>query len=150
MTPAEFEPYLARLAVEYGAEQATSGRWRPDEATTRAAAEMREELPQGLATPGHLIYVAVDAEGEVGVLWLGLSNPRGIPDLAWINDIEVREERRGRGLGRALLAEAERVAREHGVGWLGLNVFGTSTAARALYESAGYETTTVQMRKRLT
>jgi GNAT superfamily N-acetyltransferase len=149
MRPEELEPYLRHLAVEYGAEQASTGRWRPDEATGNALAEMHEELPDGVATRDHRLFVAEDEAGRIGVLWIGLHNPRGVPDLAWINDIEIDEGRRGAGLGRRLLTEAERVTREEGIGWLGLNVFGRNSRARALYESAGYETTSLQMRKRL-
>ena len=46
-----------------------------------------------------------------------------------------------------LLAEDE--ARGHGATELGLNVFGSNRVARHLYDSLGYETTAVQMRKPL-
>jgi ribosomal protein S18 acetylase RimI-like enzyme len=43
----------------------------------------------------------------------------------------------------------EDFARTHGAESIGLNVFGQNTGARALYEDLGYETVSVQMRKRL-
>ncbi|MGH3260272.1 MAG: GNAT family N-acetyltransferase [Streptosporangiaceae bacterium] len=64
-------------------------------------------------------------------------------------DIEVNEEHRGQGYGRALLQAAEQEAARGGSQAIGLNVFGTNTVARRLYESAGYEITAMNMRKRL-
>jgi ribosomal protein S18 acetylase RimI-like enzyme len=62
-------------------------------------------------------------------------------------DIAVDENRRGAGFGRAAMQLAEKAAAEHGAVTLGLNVFGYNTTARGLYDSLGYETTAVQMRK---
>ena len=44
---------------------------------------------------------------------------------------------------------AEEAARNHGATELGLNVFGHNAVARSLYESMGYQTTAVNMRKSL-
>jgi ribosomal protein S18 acetylase RimI-like enzyme len=44
---------------------------------------------------------------------------------------------------------AEREARSHGATELGLNVFGSNTVARHLYETLGYGTVAVRMSKRL-
>jgi hypothetical protein len=43
----------------------------------------------------------------------------------------------------------EEYARAQGAHTLGLSVFGFNTGARGLYESLGYETTSVKMRKKL-
>lgn len=45
---------------------------------------------------------------------------------------------RGQGLGRALLEAAIEAAREAGATGIDLNTGETDTAARALYESAGF------------
>ena len=68
---------------------------------------------------------------------------------AWIYDIEVYENFRGQGYGRALLLAGEQVTRESGVHTLGLNVFGSNSVARGLYESAGYTIMAQQMSKEL-
>lgn len=64
-------------------------------------------------------------------------------------DIEVLENQRGSGNGRALLREVESAVRNAGIGAMELNVFGRNTAAVRLYESSGYGVTTQQMRKQL-
>ena len=61
----------------------------------------------------------------------------------------LRRTDRGKGYGRALLRLAERETTRRGVGAIGLNVFGPNTVARNLYESAGYETVSLQMHKQL-
>ncbi len=68
----------------------------------------------------------------------------------WIYDIEVVEDQRGRGYGRALLDAVEREVVARGGDSVGLNVFGANAVAKGLYESAGYEVAAFLMRKRLT
>lgn len=55
----------------------------------------------------------------------------------------------GQGFGRRGMQLAEDYARSHGATTLGLSVFGFNHAARGLYESLGYEVTSVKMRKAL-
>jgi ribosomal protein S18 acetylase RimI-like enzyme len=97
-----------------------------------------------------LLLKGVRGDGTpVGVLWIGLTHPRGIPDCAFLYDIEVEEAYRGAGYGRALLAAGEDGVRSHGVGGLELNVFGDNTRAIRLYDTAGYRVVAQQMRKNL-
>ncbi len=150
MTPAEFAAWQHQIAEAYAEEQVSVGNWPAEQAYERALASNAESLPQGLQTPGMVMLMGVRSGGEViGRVWIGLTHPRGTPDCAFLYDIEVDAEHRGQGLGRALLEAAERAVAERGVGALELNVFGTNTAALALYEFAGYRVTTQQMRKRL-
>lgn len=58
--------------------------------------------------------------------------------IARLYSMAVADGFRGQGLGRALLAEAERVAIEEGCTHLRLEVRDGNAAARALYERAGY------------
>lgn len=150
MTEEEFAGYRGRLAREYAEEHVKAGNWAPEEALARSEAELDKLLPEGVASPDALVLTATDRDGvPLGVLWIGLKHPTGAPDTAWIYDIEVFAEHRGRGLGRALLSAAEREVARQGIGKLGLNVFGSNEVARRLYDSAGYVVTTQQMQKRL-
>ena len=150
MTATEFESFRMRLVHDYAADHVRAGTWSIEEAETRAGEQTSELLPDGPDTDGMLLLTAEDEEGQpVGVLWLSLTHPQGATDTAWIYDIEVVAKRRGEGYGRALLCAAEHEVRRRGIGTLGLNVFGDNDAARTLYQSAGYEVVTQQMRKRL-
>jgi GNAT superfamily N-acetyltransferase len=56
----------------------------------------------------------------------------------WIEDVFVDESARGAGLGRALVAEVLRRARERGCGRAELDVDVVNAPARALYQSLGF------------
>jgi len=80
-------------------------------------------------------------------LWIG---PHATGQICawWAWDIAIDAHQRGKGFGRDALLLAEDRVREHGGSRL-LNVFGFDAAGRALYESLGYETTSVRMLKKL-
>lgn len=150
MTQPEFERWRQASCRAFADEQAAAGSWPPDEAFDRALQGSSALLPQGLATPGMFLLMAVRPDGAtIGRVWVRLSHPQGLSDCAYLYDIEVDEEHRGAGYGRALLAAVEETVREHGVGRLELNVFGGNARAIRLYERAGYVTVSQQMRKNL-
>jgi GNAT superfamily N-acetyltransferase len=60
------------------------------------------------------------------------------PGVAEIKRMFVVETSRGRGHGRRLLAELERIARENGVQRVRLLSTQALAEARALYQSSGY------------
>ncbi|MEV0429138.1 GNAT family N-acetyltransferase [Micromonospora sp. NPDC050495] len=150
VTPAEFDVWQAELAAGYAQEHVSAGNWPADEALDRARQAIAVQLPDGMATPGELLLIGVLPDGSpVGRIWISLTHPRGLAHCAYLQDIELVAERRGQGLGRALLAAGERAARERGAHALELNVFGANETARNLYESSGYRVVTQQMRKNL-
>jgi ribosomal protein S18 acetylase RimI-like enzyme len=149
MTGTEFAGYLARLIPAYADDHVRAGNYPADQAQELATKETADLLPQGAATPGHLFFTAETSAGEpVGVLWLNLGH-RGASQRAWIYDIEIEADQRGRGYGRALLNAAERECAARGITEIALNVFSPNAPARSLYESSGYQVTTLQMRKYL-
>ncbi len=89
------------------------------------------------------------ASGEVTVLFCG-EGPDGFAQLrfrpslytgaldAHLEELYVIPERRGHGLGRALLEAAMTLARERGAARIDLGTSEDDVAARALYESAGF------------
>jgi ribosomal protein S18 acetylase RimI-like enzyme len=148
MTAEEFAEWQDAAVEEY-ARDVAAARGIPLEDARRIAGEShRRFLPEGIVTAGVHLVVGEDSDGaRAGILWLG-PNPDGVGP-AWIYDIEVLEARRGEGWGRALMAAAERLAREDGHTEIGLNVFGSNAVARGLYESLGYAAASIQMRKPL-
>ena len=56
----------------------------------------------------------------------------------YLAELYVTPERRGHGLGRALMEEAISLAREKGADWMDLGTSENDVAARGLYESLGF------------
>jgi ribosomal protein S18 acetylase RimI-like enzyme len=94
-----------------------------------------------------VLRVLDDSDAAVGWLWLGPHPFR--EDGVFVYDVEIAEEHQGRGLGRATMLAAEDLAREAGLKYIQLNVFGWNTRAESLYRSLGYITLATQMGKPL-
>lgn len=147
MTEAEFEAYLRGAISNYANQHVAAGSWKTEEAEERSAAEFAQLLPAGLGTDDMLLYMAEAGDGEVvGWVWLCLKHPHR-DQFAWIYDIEVVADQRGKGYGRALLAAAEAELRLRDVAEVGLNVFGHNIVAQRLYTSADYELMSQQFHK---
>ena len=86
-------------------------------------------------------------DGAVGMLWFAVEETR--PTAAFIYDFSVGETYRGKGYGREALLALENRAKALGVRSISLHVFGHNRIARALNEKLGYETTNINMTKRL-
>jgi ribosomal protein S18 acetylase RimI-like enzyme len=149
MSQAELDALLPALKREYAQDELRAGRGTPEAVHAQVEDLFARLLPDGVDSPGQLLFVGVDGDGAVvGRIWLGL--PDEHRPQAWVYDIEVDPAHRRRGYARAMLLAAEEVVRARGVTRLGLNVFGHNPGARALYESLGYATMSVQMSKELT
>lgn len=148
MTDAEFAAFRARAMHDYAVEKVAADEWPPERAQALAEEQTDGLLPDGKDTAGMFIVIA-DAEdvGPVGYAWLALEGPD--VSSAWIHDISIDEEQRGKGYGRALLNGLEQVAREHGHESIALSVFAGNDYARQLYERAGFKSTSIRMSKRL-
>ncbi|MGB8700565.1 MAG: GNAT family N-acetyltransferase [Thermosynechococcaceae cyanobacterium] len=86
----------------------------------------------------------------IGCLWLGHAIDQGTGDrYAHIFLLYVEPSHRRRGLGRALMQQAETWALVHGSPSIGLHVVGQSTAARSLYGQLGYIPQATFMQKNL-
>jgi ribosomal protein S18 acetylase RimI-like enzyme len=89
------------------------------------------------------------SSGETAVLLAG-DGPEGLAVLrfrpsiwsealeCYLAELYVVPDRRGRGLGRALMEQAIRLAREEGADYMDLGTSEDDVAARALYESLGF------------
>ena len=104
-----------------------------------------------LARDGNRIFVAEDESGaRMGLLWYGVNrNLVTGEDEAWVYNVSVLPEWRGRGVGRALMEHAEALGRAGGFTTLGLMVAAHNEPAIALYQRMTFRTSTLVMRKPL-
>jgi len=148
MTVEEFQAFRARAESEYADAHVAAGEWPAERARELAASETDALLPQGAQTPKMLLLTAeAESDGVVGRVWVGLEHERR--SGAWIYDIEIDDAHRGKGYGRALLSAVEELVLRHGSDAIGLNVFADNEIARALYDSSGYQASSLHMRKPL-
>lgn len=144
----EYEAWYRAVTDEYAEDITIHGDTPPDAARTKAEADMAHILADGLATPGHSVFVLEHDGQAVGRLWLAEREMDGRKAL-YVYDVHVAEGWRGRGYGRAGMTLAEKVARDRGIDRVELNVFGGNTVARSLYRSMGYIERAVLMAKDL-
>ena len=148
VTAAEFAGWMPRQLAGYVALIVSSGAMPAAAARRKAEADTARMFPDGFGSPGQLLFRVMAGETTAGWLWLSVPSPDD-PLMAWVYDVEIDAAFRGRGYGRAAMVLAEEEARNRGMASLGLNVHGQNTVARSLYESLGYETTSLQMKKAL-
>lgn len=149
MTPEEYVDWYPVAVSEYAEGHIKAGSMPAETAHELAAKQFADLLPDGLETAAHHLLVG-DADGErVGILWLNIP-VKGEAVNAFVYDVEVEADQRGKGYGRAMMVGAETYARDQGAAMIKLHVFGDNTVARALYSSLGYAETNVNMAKPLT
>lgn len=148
MTPGEFAQWEAGAIAAYA--ESLVSRGAPEDAALRAARiSHARHLPDGLATEGAHLRFLVHGGEIVGHVWVSPFEMHPGLLVGYVFDVEVHEEFRGRGYGRALMVEAERIARGAGHERLGLHVVTANTPAVRLYESLGYEPTRYNLSKPL-
>ena len=88
------------------------------------------------------ILVADAGEAAVGFVCVVAEKRGDAPDdpapFAWIQELYVDAEHRGRGVAARLLAEAERFARGEGARRLRLGVLDSNARARSFYAKHGF------------
>jgi len=109
--------------------------------------EYDEPTPAVETLTERLCELIVASEATVllgGAPPVGLAVIRFRPSLytrsldAYLEELYVAPDRRGEGLGRALLDAALDASREIGAGWIHLGTSVDDTKARGLYESSGF------------
>nr|AYM52291.1 GCN5-related N-acetyltransferase [Sorangium cellulosum] len=148
MEASELEAFILHTIEGYADDRAVAVSARAEDARRNARAQVEALLPRGLATPDHHIYTVVEGDAAVGHLWLAVTDVDGFRSVV-VYDIQLREEARGRGVGRRVMELAEEAASGLGARDLELHVFARNTRARRLYEALGYEITSLCMRKTL-
>lgn len=101
---------------------------------TRPWNDPRADIRRKLTVQPELFLVAVDGDDLVGTVMAGYDGHRG-----WLYYLASAETHRGRGIGRALVAEAEGLLEALGCPKVQLMVRPDNAAARGFYEALGYE-----------
>lgn len=103
-----------------------------------------------LQVPGNTFFIAEVDGARAGLLWFGPKrNLITGEDEAWVWNVTVEPQFRGRGIAKTLMRHAERHARELGFRAVGLCVATHNDPARALYQTLGFSEHTLTLRKPL-
>lgn len=146
-TEQELAAWLPPMMADYLKERIAAGE-ESEVAAAHVAAQTEQLFPGNAPAEGHHVMNIVDGEIVIGTMWLGRPALEA-RDTWFVFDVQVNEEARGRGYGRAAMEAAERWTFQHGGTRIALNVFGPNVVARSLYDSLGYRVTTTAMYKDL-
>ncbi|SDO58486.1 Ribosomal protein S18 acetylase RimI [Microbacterium sp. ru370.1] len=101
---------------------------------TRPWNDPRADIRRKITVQPELFLVAVEDGSVVGSVMAGYDGHRG-----WLYYLAAAASHRGRGVGRALVAEAERLLEAMGCPKVQLMVRPDNTGARGFYDALGYE-----------
>ncbi|MGW2183470.1 GNAT family N-acetyltransferase [Streptomyces sp. NPDC001732] len=148
MSAEEFDTWLSAAVESYA--QAWIDRGVPaEQARRKSRSDHERNLPDGLDTEGVFLHVLVAGDAVVGHVWVSTREEIEGVSAGYVFDVEVAEEHRGHGHGRALMQQAERLVLAAGPRRLGLHVFAANTPALRLYDSLGYRTDRYNLAKAL-
>lgn len=100
---------------------------------TRPWNDPRKDIRRKIAVRPDLFLAGILDGVVVASVMAGYEGHRG-----WINYLAVAPEHRGKGLGRAMMAEAERLLREAGCPKINLQVRSSNTKVIEFYRRLGY------------
>jgi ribosomal protein S18 acetylase RimI-like enzyme len=148
MSREEFEEFARIISVDYAESNVRAGYWRQEGALERAIAEREKLLPDGVRTKDNFLFTVKESAGDeaVGYAWLKVDVSTALPS-GFIYYVYVSERFRGLGYGKKIMSAIEKKARDLGLRALYLHVFAENSAARRLYEGAGYQITSMNMMK---
>jgi len=105
------------------------------------------------ASGGHRLVAELDGAviGHLFLTWErhGACVRDDVKDYGYVAELFVREEHRGKGIGRALLLEAERLTREKGFGHMLIGVLTGNSVAERAYDRFGFKPYATDLVKKL-
>jgi len=107
---------------------------------TRPWNDPGDDFDRALAGPTSTVLVGVDDATVIATAMAGEDGHRG-----WVYYLAVREDARGRGLGRAMMAAAEDWLRARGAVKVQLMVRESNAGVIGFYEALGYEDAAVRV-----
>ncbi len=149
MTQDEYREWYDWAVEDYAKGHAAAGNWTQEQALELSRKEFAALLPEGTASPGQHLYTIVDAQDGtcVGMVWFAERGSDHEPPHAFIYNIEIWEQRRGKGYAKAAMLALESEVRAVGLSRIALHVFGGNETAIRLYERTGYRATNILMSK---
>lgn len=148
MTKRDFETFIKISKSEYKKDKMRANGFTEEEANKIVAEDFERFLPNGFESEDNFFFKVLKNETQIGYLWYlirGASNNR----KAFIADILIYEEFRGKGFGKKTMLLLEEEVKRQDLKHIGLHVFGYNEKAIKLYQSLNYQTTDLVMEKEI-
>lgn len=151
MDDSDFDKYLEWSVKNYASEKVKAGAWPEEGSIERSGEEFKRLLPNGRKSENNHLFMIIDDSSKMkaGILWLGILGTGSELSGAFIWDIMLYPEFRGKGLGKQAMQAVEVEARKLGARRISLHVFGQNTVATSLYRKVGYTVTDLVMSKEI-
>nr|WP_321980939.1 GNAT family N-acetyltransferase [uncultured Cohaesibacter sp.] len=146
---ADFQSWFDHCTEEYAKDKQKTFGCTPEAARAFAQSSMQSALADGLQTTDNHLFKIKDEKGnKIGAIWIAVQTQFN-QKSAFIYDIEIEGNERGKGYGRAAMLALEAEVAKMGLPSIGLHVFAFNERAFALYQSLGFEVTDYTMRKQI-
>ncbi|MGM0641563.1 MAG: GNAT family N-acetyltransferase [Thermotogota bacterium] len=141
-----YKNYSDYAIKNYADEKVKSGNWSEKEAYNLAKETFDKMLPEGPDTKNNYMYNIYLSENKehIGYIWFIEQG-----ETAFLADIIIFEDFRGKGYGKEAMKVLEETAKEKGFKKIDLHVFGHNESAFELYKKMGFNITNYRMSKEL-
>ncbi len=121
--------------------------WRVFTPRPGVSDEVARKYREAVGRADAMVAVAEDGGKIVGMAYAEPQTPSRFSDerSLEVSGVIVREGRRREGIGRLLMQEAVRFAREKGLRWVTLHTFGPNKDAMEFWENLGFSQRVVQL-----
>ena len=139
MTQDMYNNYIKKAIQQYAEEVAKSRGIDLDKALQLTNEEFNTLLPNGLKSENQYLNTIINDENEhIGIMWFSTESNHG-ENEAFLCDIEINKEYRGKGYGHESMKLLESKVKELNLDSIGLHVFLHNEIAYSLYNKIGYQ-----------
>ena len=139
MTQDMYNNYIKKAIQQYAEEVAKSRGIDLDKALQLTNEEFNTLLPNGLKSENQYFNTIINDENEhIGIMWFSTESNHG-KNEAFLCDIEINKEYRGKGYGHESMKLLESKIKEFNLDSICLHVFLRNEIACTLYNKIGYQ-----------
>ena len=139
MNQDRYNNYIKKAIQQYAEEVAKSRGIDLDKALQLTNEVFNTLLPYGLKSKNQFLNVIVNDENEnIGIMWFSMESNHG-DNEAFLYDIEINKEYRGKGYGHESMKLLESKVKEFNLDSISLHVFLHNEIAYSLYNKIGYQ-----------
>ena len=146
---AELDLYCIKAIRQYAEAVGKAKDMNAEEALKFSELSFDKILPtRSVDTPDQYLFKIMDGDMRIGILNFKINRDKEKP-YAFLWDIEIDSQHRGKGYGELSMLALEEKAKELGLTSIWLNVFGYNAPAINLYKKLGYKESAITMIKQL-